>query len=250
MNFVIGYSVWNRRDMLSWLLDGIYDTFTPNDTEVVFHFDACTDESDRVFPSLAKSWLVDRENGWPASKIHTLISTSEVREVGGHNRILDWWMTGQPTDDSLCIIAQDDQRFTANVRPHLEALYAKYGRRLGLIGGRDGYGVGYSNFTGSMWSESAVERRLSHGEFAERPYQNSGPNVYNPTLVKTIGLLDEEFRAYYVWDDYGHRALKNGFVSGVMGMDLIHRKFGICKATEWTDWSGHDMARRQMKHGF
>ena len=246
MKFVIGYSVWNKRDMLSWLLDGIHDTFSPDNTEVVFHFDACTDESDRVFDSLADTWLVRR--GWKPEQIHKLVSHEEVRELGGHNKIMQWFMEHQPID--FCIVAHDDQRLTADIRPHLAALKERYGDRLGLIGGRDGYGAGYSQFTGSFWSESTVQRRVALGEFVALPYQNSGPNVYTAHLIGKVGYLDPEFKAYYVWDDYGHRAMQQGFVNGVMGMDLIHRKFGICKATEWVDWSGHDMARRQMKHGF
>lgn len=246
MNYVIGYSVWNKRDMLSWLLDGIHDVFTPDNTTVVFHFDACSDNSDRVFDSLADFWLVRR--GWPKEKIHKLVSDVEVRELGGHNNVIDWFMTNQPQD--FLIMAQDDQRLTADPRPHLERLAAQYGNRLGLIGGRDGYGMNYSNFTGSMWSESQVQRRVRHGEFVPLPYQNSGPNVYNPNLINRVGKLDPEFRAYYVWDDYGHRAMQLGFVNGVMGMDLIHAKFGICTATQWCDYSGQDMARRQAKHGF
>ena len=247
MKFTLGYSVWNKVDMLSWLLEGIINNFSPTNTEVVFHFDACTDGSDVAFDSLTPYWLMQR-GGFKPEQIHKLVSPAEVREVGGHNALIKWFMERQQSQ--FLIVAQDDQHFKNTPCPFLESLAGMYGKSLGLIGGRDGYGVGYSNFTGSTWSESTVQRRLRHGEFVQLPYMNSGPIVYNARLISEVGLLDEEFRAYYVWDDYGHRAIQKGFVNGVMGMDLIHAKFGRVKATEWCDWSGHDIALRQKKHGF
>ena len=247
MKFTLGYSIWNKIDMLSWLLEGIINNFSPTNTEIVFHFDACTDASDVAFDSLTPYWLMQR-GGFKPEQIHKLVSPTEVREVGGHNALMRWFMEHQPS--AFLIVAQDDQHFTKNPCPFLEDLAQRYGSQMGLIGGRDGYGIGYSNFTGSTWSESTVQRRLRHGEFAELPYLNSGPVVYNPKLIEQVGLLDDNFKAYYVWDDYGHRALQKGFVNGVMGMDLIHAKFGRVKATEWCDWSGHDVSLRQHKHGW
>ena len=246
MKFTLGYSIWNKVDMLSWLLEGIVNNFSPTNTEVVFHFDACTDGSDVAFDSLTPYWLMQR-GGFKPEQIHKLVSPTEVREVGGHNALMRWFMERQ---GQFLIVAQDDQHFENTPCPFIEELAKTYGKCLGLIGGRDGYGIGYSDFTGSQWSESAVHRRLRHGEFAALPYMNSGPIVYNARLISEVGFLDEEFRAYYVWDDYGHRALQKGFVNGVMGMGLIHAKFGRVKATEWCDWSGRDIARRQQKHGF
>jgi hypothetical protein len=246
MKFTIGYTVWNKVDMVSWLLEGIINTFSPADTEVVFHFDACTDGSDAAFDSLVPYWLM-RRGGFRPEQIHKIVSRAEVREVGGHNALMHWFMERQ---GQFLIVAQDDQQLKSPPCPFIEKLAKTYGKDLGLIGGRDGYGVGYTNFTGSQWSESAVQHRLGHGEFVALPYMNSGPIVYNARLISEVGFLDEEYRAYYVWDDYGHRALQKGFVNGVMGMDLIHAKFGRVKATEWCDWSGHDLALRQQKHGF
>jgi hypothetical protein len=114
--------------------------------------------------------------------------------------------------------------------------------------------VGYSNFTGSFWSESTIQRRLRHGEFAALPYMNSGPIVYNARLVSVVGLLDPNFHAFYIWDDYGHRAKQLGFTNGVLGMDITHAKFGRVKSSELydpkDDWAAKDLALRQRKHGF
>lgn len=241
---MIGYSVWCKQDMICWLLDGITKVFSPADTEIAFHFDACTDDSVAVFDHTVPQYLL-WQGGWKPEQVHKIVSTSEVREVGGHNKLIDLFMA---SDCDLLIVAQDDQRLTQDVRSHLQSLVTLYGDRLGVVGGRDGFNAGYSDFTGSNWSESQVFQRVLHGQFAARKYLNSGPVVYNKTLVQKVGKLDEEFRAYYVWDDYGARANKAGLINGVMGMDLIHRKFGRLKATEWCDYSGADIARLHAKH--
>lgn len=248
MKFVVAYTIWNKVDMLSWLLEGIIKNFSPTNTEVVFHFDGCTDGSDQVINTLIPYWL-ERRGGFKLSQFHAIISPSEVREVGGHNECMRWFMAHQPAD--FLIVCQDDQQWQNSPCVFLEQLGTQYGDKLGLIGGRDAYrGGGYADFTGSMWSESAVQRRVRHGEFVALPHMNSGPVVYNPRLIEKVGYLDEQFRAYYVWDDYGQRSINAGFVNGVMGMDVIHAKFGRVKATEWCDYSGQDYALRQRKHGW
>ena len=245
MKTLLGFSVWNKVDMIAWLLDGIQRNFDPETTDIVFHFDACTDGSQEAWNSCIQWWL-GIKGQWNMANVHALASTTEVREVGGHNRILNFFMAG---DYDLCLIAQDDQHFDAPPMRYLQNAAAKF-PNLGIVGGRDAYGRGYSRFTGSHWSESTVDRRVFHGEFVPLPYMNSGPVAYTRKVVEQCGLLDEEFRAYYVWDDYGQRALDKGFISGVMGMDLTHAKFGRVKATEWSDWSAHDLALRQKKHGW
>jgi GT2 family glycosyltransferase len=141
------------------------------------------------------------------------------------------------------------------VWPQLEAL-AEHARQqekhLGMITGRDGYEWGYQQFAGSFWSESALHERLPHGVWRERPCMNTGPLIYPKEVVKTIGLQDEEFVAYYAWDDYALRAKAAGFTNFVLGMDLIHAKFGRVTSTWWAvtgDNAAHDMARVKRKHG-
>jgi len=246
MRFTLGYSIWNKVDMLTWLLEGIVANYSPTNTDIVFHFDACVDQSETVIDMLIPYWLHQRGK-WAPEQITKLVSATEVRELGGHNRILTHFMERQEND--FCIIAQDDQHFLSTPCPFLEKVAATYGDKLGLIGGRDAYTANYTNFTGSMWSESNVKRRVRHGEFVPLPYMNSGPVVYNRNLVSKVGYLDDGFLAYYVWDDYGARAHKLGFVNGVMGMDLIHAKFGRAMGTTWLS-SAADLNRLRSKHGW
>lgn len=244
MRHMLGYSVWNKVDMVTWLLTGIVDNFSPENTEIAFHFDSCADGTIESFDAQVPYWLL--KNGWQPQHIHKVVSTTETREVGGHNKLIDVFMAS--TCDFL-LVAQDDQHWNLSPCSRLEELHMAYGDRLGLIGGRDGYDANYGRFIGSLWSESAVPQRLQHGEWAERPYQNSGPNIYNRRLIEKVGKLDEAFRAYYVWDDYGHRALQQGFVNGILGMNVTHAKFGRVKATVWESSSGADRARLTAKHG-
>jgi hypothetical protein len=244
MRFMVGYSVWEKQDMIGWLLEGIVKSFDPAKTDIVFHFDACADASEANYDAMAGHYLW-RYGKWLPQQTQKISSSVEVREVGGHNRLIQHFMN---SNCDMLIVAQDDQRFLKDVCPHLEALHARYGDRLGIVGGRDAYYANYGGFVGSRWSESLVNERVDHGQFVERPYMNSGPVAYTRKVVESVGLLDEEFRAYYVWDDYGARAKANGFVNGVMGMDVIHAKFGRTKATEWCDWSAQDLARLHAKH--
>lgn len=244
MKLTVGYTVWNKVDHLVWLLEGLIENFSPDDTDVIFHFDACTDQSDVAFDHLAPYWL-KRRGGFKPEQFTKIVSDPEVREVGGHNKIV---RLALQRGCDFVVVAQDDQRFNKPVTAHLRRLRDQYGDKLGVLTGRDAYTRGYENFTGSSWSESNLERRIQHGEFVPLPMMNSGPVVYNANLVSKVGLLDEQFRAHHVWDDYGWRAKLAGLTNGVLGMDVTHAKFGRMTATHWTDGAS-DLALLHRKHG-
>jgi len=66
-----------------------------------------------------------------------------------------------------------------------------------------------------------------------------------------VGYLDEEFTAFYVWDDYCLRAEKAGMVNAVIGVDLSHQKIGRGGASNFyvPSISKHDLGRLHTKHG-
>lgn len=248
MRHVIAYSVWNKVDMIAWLLDGIVRNFSPIDTEVVFHFDVCEDDSVAAFDAMTEFWLTKRRFKW--TKLVADPAKPQTREVGGHNAILRHCMAN--SDAHFFIIAQDDQHFNQPITAILDVLHNTHGDRLGMITGRDGYDWGYGRFAGSFWSESALHERLPHGEWRQRPCMNTGPLVYNRNVVSKIGYQDEEFMAWYVWDDYALRAQKAGFTNGVLGMDITHAKFGRVHSTWWYTDGSHaqrDLFRVKQKHG-
>jgi hypothetical protein len=261
MKLFVGYSIWNKVDMVVWLLDGIVRYFDPNQVELGFVFDTCEDDSVDVFHTSKDWWLV--RNGFKFQvetwdRTLRAVSTGEqswlkpfetsapIREVGGHNRLLKMFLA---SDCDMAVIAQDDQQFARPVYADYLGLDEKYGDRLGIVGGRDGYFQFFRDMASSKWSESSSHERLAYGEFRERPFFNSGPVGYPRKLVETIGLLDDQFTAYYVWDDYGARARAAGFQSVILSTHVIHAKFGRTKATVFTDASAADIARLRSKHG-
>jgi hypothetical protein len=250
MKYIAAISVWNKVDMIAWLLHGLTTNFSPKDTEIVIHFDACADDSIKAFEAMTDFWLKGKGFKWKALIADQ--TAPQLREIGGHNALLRYFME---TDAEYLFIAQDDQHINRPVWPHLEALAAQVrqeGRRLGMITGRDGYDWPYLRFAGSCWSESALHERLQHGDWRERPCMNTGPLIYPKEVVKSIGFQDSAFTAYYAWDDYALRAIAAGFTNFVLGMDLIHAKFGRVTPTWWAvtgDNAAHDLALLKGKHG-
>lgn len=244
MKLLVGYSVWNKVDMISWLLEGVSQNFDPATTDVAFHFDDCTDDSIEAFDSMVPYWLLKR-GGFKPEQVHKIVSAVEVREVGGHNKLLR--LALEKGCDNM-VIAQDDQRFNKPLADIIFHNARVLSTLCGVFTGRDAYDACYTNFTGSAWSESPVQHRLTHGMVVHKPYMNSGPIVYNANVLDKVGFLDEHYRAHYVWDDYGARAHKAGLINGVIGMDVIHAKFGRMKATTWVD-SSADLARLHALHG-
>jgi hypothetical protein len=244
MKYMVGCVVWNKVDMICWLLQGINNAF-PKGSHVAFVFDACKDDSAAAFKPLSGFWL-DRK-GYTSEAI---VCEKEVREVGGHNILMRRFME---SDCDVLVVLQDDQHMLQPMSG-LEAVLAKYGQKTGIIGGRDGYWTGYRQFVGSQWSEStAITRRLAVNEFEPRPYINSGPVVYTKGVIQEVGYLDENFVAFFVWDDYGGRATFKNFQNGVIGTDLIHAKFGrVPNTTFYTqEISEHDNNRiSQMRPEF
>lgn len=246
MKTMVGFSFWNKVDMLSWLLEGVVNNFDPRSTEVVMALDVCTDGSVEAFHAMTEFWLTKRGFKWGVEIADQ--SGPPIREVGCHLALQKRFLQ---SDADLLLVAQDDQHFNQTMTELLGWISGKYGDRLGVFTGRDGYDWGYGRFAGSLWSESALQERLGHGEWRERTYMNSGPIVYSRKVVEQVGFVDTEFQAFYVWDDYGARAHKAGFVNGVMGMDITHAKFGRISNTTWytPEISHHDITRVKTKHG-
>lgn len=236
MKLYLAYSLFGKPDMLSWLMEGIVDNFSPTDTQLGFFFDTDYDRVDEAFEHMRDFWL--HCMGKPECNARTKPfkyeawkSDHQVREVGGHNEILRHFMA---SDCDLCLIPQDDIRFLAPIKHHLEQLMEDVGPKLGIVGGRDGYDWGLKNVAGSLWSDSnpGPETWLKHGQWTPRPMMNSGPIAYTRAVIEKVGYLDEEFIAWHVWEDYGLRAEAAGFKNAIMGMDVRHAKFGR-QPTAW-----------------
>lgn len=261
MKIFLGYHIWNKADMLCWLLEGIVENFDPATTELGFVFDHPLDGTDAAFDAMKHYWLNQRGFKFVPNrhesvetrpfKYTTIKTDKEVREVGGHNLLLRHFL--DHTDCDLMLAPQDDIRFRRPVQAELEAVCAQYGPRLGLIGSRDGWNMrNYSDLASSAWSPSNPRpvHYLEHGQYTERLFLNSGPVCYPRHVVQRVGLLDDEFIAWYIWEDYGLRCHQAGFTNVILGLDCFHRCFGrMGRSSLYVKTNMvHDLDRFSAKH--
>jgi hypothetical protein len=240
---IIGYVIWNKPDMIGWLLEGIVKNVPSDRAWLWFQFDRCDDDTVEVFQRLAPQMLAGyRWEHWA--------SDVELRELGGHNKLLERFLA---SDRDVLTVYQDDQRITGPILPDIDAVLHRYGERLGMIGGKDGFEKNEQDRACTHWSECIWGGRvLQRGETAERTCFNSGPIIYPRRTVERVGLLNAYFTAFQVWADYGHRCKAAGLTNVVMGTDLEHRKFGRCQGTWWyrDDTAEHDMAYMREHWGW
>ncbi len=226
--YMIGYGVWNKRDMVEWLLSGVAE-HAQAAADVVFLFDGCTDDSAKVFDDAAQDAL--------AGRITKMVNKIETQEIGCHFQLMRYFIDF--TDCDVLVLPQDDQRFVGPILSSVDAVIDRYGDRTGVIGGRDGYEPGLQNMISSEWSESVIaKRRLAPGEFVARPLVNPGPMIFSRKLISSIGFYNMDFRCWYWWNDYCHRASLAGFTNVVLGTEIEHKKFGKppSPAGNWTTY--------------
>jgi len=146
-------------------------------------------------------------------------------EFTQHNHLMDWFLSESLAD--VLIVPQDDNRIEGSTLiEDVERVWKQYGDKLGVIGGRDGYGIGYSKMASSPFSASVhCSHRLAIGEWAERLMVNTGPLIYNRNQIRLTGFYDPDQEVYGM-DDYCLAARAAGLTNVVLGMDIKHEKFG------------------------
>jgi len=245
--YMIGYGVWNKQDMVGWLLEGI-GAYAPEVSCVHFVFDSCVDASEANF-DIMYSQLIKNVARTAHVHITKWASKEPLHEIGIHDAIMHHFMN--ETDCDVLIVPQDDQRICDPILLRMEGMLGHFGSRIGLIGGRDGYFEGLSKIVGSVWSESVLTERLQPGVWCERPFLNSGPLIYTRDMITKVGYHDRQFEHWYAWDDYCMRCRDAGLTSAVVGTGIRHIKFGRApNTTYYTDGSGdRDRARFRSKWG-
>lgn len=223
---MVGVPVFEKQDMIAWMLEGISRNFEPDATRVVFYFDGCRDRSLAMFESLVWHYLTLRN--FPATAI---VGPEPVYEGPSHNVLLREFLN---TNSEYLYVPQDDQTFNGPIVHRVLDIAARHDGRLGVIGGRDGYDTyngEKASGTQREWpggppvnTPSSVT--LLDGQWVSRKFVNTGPVVYNRRLVEAIGVFDPRFRNYYHIEDYCYRALMAGFENVVVGMPVLHAKFG------------------------
>lgn len=251
--YMIGYGIWNKQDMVGWLLEGI-GANAQEVAHVRFVFDSCVDDSERNFDGMHHQILLnptpgERENRTAHVTVTKESSVDVIHEVGIHNALIRFFR--DETDCDVLIVPQDDQRIVGPIILRVERLLNKCGGHVGLIGGRDGYLRGLGSMVGSEWSTSTLTERLRPGAWVERPYLNSGPLIYRRDVVAKVGNIDTAYEHWYAWDDYCVRCLQAGFTNMLLGTKVRHLRFGrTLTTTYYTDGSQQrDYARFKSKCG-
>ena len=154
-----------------------------------------------------------------------IVTQEEVFEHQCNNILIKMFLAG---DCEYLIVCHEDMLLTGRtlVEDVKNLIIKESINGIGIIGGRDGFWPGYTNMYGSRFSKSEVSHWLKTGEYHQTPLLNFGPIVYPRTTIDKIGLLDYNYKYAYAEQDFCLRAIKNGLSNYVLGMDLIHEKFG------------------------
>jgi len=241
--YMIGYGVWNKQDMVAWMIDGVAE-WVPTASQVRFAFDHCTDDSEMMFDMCAGCLL-------GSSKVITKDTGPHVKdEIGIHNALLRYFI--EETDCDVLVIPQDDQRFSGPVVPRLEPMLHQLGSKVGVVGARFGYEFGLKSGIASQWSASVDRANLPVGGWAECTYLNTGPIIYPRSTVEKVGYLDEQFEHWFIWEDYCARCKhEGGLTNVVVDIDMRHVHFGRRTGSSYyTDKSStRDHKRMHKKWG-
>ena len=243
--YLTAYAVWNKEDAVVPILKGIAKSIKPIESDLLFVFDGCTDNS---FENYRKNVLTDYINNY-------IINVEEQYEFKCHNQILTY---AKEHGYDATIIFQDDHILDhRNLIDHIDKILDKYGDSIGIIGGRDGFNMLYHYAVGSSWSEPKENRirDLAPGEFCEMKCINFGPAIYAKSTVTKIGLLDTNSFTFFQADlDYSCRSLATNLKNVVMGTNLKHEKIGKVSASKvyYDNISAKDSAsyNRKVSEGY
>lgn len=212
--FILGYSIIHAdNNDLCKILQTTWDHL---DTEIILLYDGVT-------PGL-----------YPKSNdVHVLTHDTELFEHHCNNTMIDYFMNH--TDKDVLVVLHEDMLINGfSLFSDLDRLLTeKY--NIGFIGGRDGFNWGYTEMWSSPFSKSKYKYLLDIGQYQKVKLVNFGPVVYTRKTVEKIGKLDAESYVYaYADQDYALKAASHGLNNYVIGMDVIHEKFGsLDKVPKW-----------------
>jgi len=182
IDFSVGYTFYNREDMVVPVLEGIARCFS-NDCEVILHFDACTDRSLQTFKKNC-SILGKRE-------VKVLKTKRDLFELKSNNLHIDTF-----TRDVLAIFQDDMVCVDPYLCGRVERVMDEYGERLGLLGARDGYEVEGGervDFARNEWSSTQEGVLIGMGEWFEHTFINRGPIFLTRNLLEKVPCFNEDF---------------------------------------------------------
>lgn len=216
MKHLLGYVIWNKVNMIEWIVDGIIHSFKPTAIDILFVLDDPKDGSDKKIRAEIKTRL-------KGFKCKVVVLKQDTGKFTCQNLMMKYCLENKYKS---LIAPQDDQKVTdKKLISNINKVFDKYGETLGVIGLRDGFDFGYQNMISSEWSESpnSTVPRLKNGEAKECTLLNDGGLIYPLHLISKIGFNDvENYKTFYIEDDYCMKAKRSRFINVVMGNSLIH----------------------------
>jgi len=226
MKVLLSYVCWNKHDMMNWLCSGIIKSFPNKEVDVYFLLDNPIDGTDQLFEDGTISRIL---HGYNVKWTYHYANPLEQFKFHLQNIALKY---GYENDYDWIICPQDDQKIEDPFL--LRNLQLKYnGWDLGLIGGRDGFDtLDFKNGFGSLFSHPIGENYtwLKNGEFKVVNYLNDGPLIYHRSVIEKIGYHDERFKVFCSELDYCKRCSNEGLHNTVLGMSVVHEKFGTLRS--------------------
>ena len=220
---LVCYVIWNKHDMMLWICSGIKKSFTPDQVDLYFLLDNPIDGTDILFedgtiqellPDFNIKWTYHYANPLEQFKFH-------LQNIGmkyGLENGYEW-----------VICPQDDQKIED---PFLLQNLKRFIRE-GLVGGRDGFDkLNYKDGSGSLFSHPIGEGYtwLKNGDFKSVTYLNDGPLCYHKSTIEKVGYHDLGFKVFLSELDYCRRCEALGLKNHVLGMSIVHEKFGTLRS--------------------
>lgn len=157
------------------------------------------------------------------------------------------------SDYDIFITPQDDQKIQGcDFIENIENLYKE--KNIGIIGGRSGFdNMRYENMYSSSFVMTHHTKWLKSGEYRAVNLINDGALILSKETVKKIGLFDTNMTVFYIEVDYALRCTKAGLQNYVLGMELIHERWGKKEPSDVYkkeyDYGRKDLMYLKQKHG-
>ncbi len=227
--------------MIDWLCRGIH-YFIPKGSVIDIVLDHCVDGTENNLKTAAEKYFKGYEFRYYISE--------QTNRWQCTNEALHRFLS---SDCDVFLSPQDDQKIQDSKL--IENLMRFNRDTTGIIGMRDGLrkdGTVTHSAHHSIVETPGSTRWLSSGEAFPTDCVNDGPVAIFKQTAQKIGLFDtENFHAFYTEYDYALRCQEAGLTNYVMGVELVHEKFGNVLPSQYYNdnkMSAHDMESLRRKH--
>ncbi len=221
MKILIAYVVWNKREAVQWLLNGIQKSFKSEQADVLFLLDNPIDGTDELFYSGKLDYYgfnvkfeVYFENPLKQFKLMLQNKALKYAKENGYD---------------LVICPQDDQKLEdPYLYGSISDAISRY-KNVGIIGGRDGFEtLDFKDAVGSYFSIPTGDgyMYIVPGLTSLVRYLNDGPLIYTRAALDKDIYHDERYHAFYSELDYCRQCEAAGLSVVHLSMSVVHEKIG------------------------